>query len=42
MAFHWELFMALVILGNLDGPSLGASHGLCYAWDFEWPFIESF
>jgi len=34
--------MAYAMLGNLDFPSLGSSHGPCYAWDLGCPFIGSF
>ena len=42
MALPWELLMALAMLGNLDGPSLGASHGPCYAWELGRLFVGSF
>ena len=31
MALRWELLLALALLWSLDGSSLGAFHGLCYA-----------
>ena len=34
--------MALAMLGNLDGSSLGASHGPCYAWELGWAFSGHF
>ena len=42
MALRWELLMALAMLGSLDGPSLEASHGPCYARELGWPFVGSF
>ena len=42
MALRWELFMALAMLGSLGGPSLGPSHGFCYAWELRWPFVGIF
>jgi len=33
--------MALSMLESLDCPSLGTFHNPCYAWELEWPFVES-
>ena len=42
MTLRWKLFMALAMLGSLNGTSLGASHGPGYAWELRWVLIGSF
>ena len=34
--------MALAMLESLDGLSLRDFHDPCYAWEFEWSFVERF